>query len=245
MGTTDDPRHLFWDACYNVRDLGGFATRDGRETRWRAVVRSDNLCRLTSHGRRALVRYGIRTVIDLRSADELLLETDPFSRGDLDDVGYVSAPLMTEEFIARYEAGLDELFEIVLLDRCPDAVAALFTAIAVAPLGGIVVYCHAGKERTGVAAALLLALAGVASNVIAAEYALSDTYLGPLFSAWLASEPDALSRERAARSLITPPDRMSRVLAHMRERYGGVEPYLQWTGVDRRDLRRVSERIVA
>lgn len=68
-----DPRHLPWDACFNVRDLGGFPARDGHVTRWRAVVRADNICRLTHHGRAALARYGIRTAIDLRSKKELAL----------------------------------------------------------------------------------------------------------------------------------------------------------------------------
>ena len=49
-----DPRLLHWDACLNARDLGGFPTRDGRTTRAHAVIRADNLCRLTRHGRQAL-----------------------------------------------------------------------------------------------------------------------------------------------------------------------------------------------
>src|SRR5256886_7244982 len=130
MDATADPRRLLWDACYNARDLGGFATSDGRTTRWRAIVRSDNICRLTRHGRQSLVRYGIRTVIDLRSPDELLLETDPFSRGDMDEVAYVNAPLMTGEFLSLYDAGLKQLFEIVLLQNCGSAVAELLTTIA-------------------------------------------------------------------------------------------------------------------
>ncbi len=47
-------RHLDWPDCYNARDLGGLRTADGGSTRWRAVVRSDILARLTDAGRRAL-----------------------------------------------------------------------------------------------------------------------------------------------------------------------------------------------
>jgi len=77
-----DPRHLHWDACLNVRDLGGFPTRDGHTTRSHAVVRADNLCRLTAHGRSALMRYGVRTAIDLRDPREHALEHDPFARDE-------------------------------------------------------------------------------------------------------------------------------------------------------------------
>lgn len=242
VGATGDPRRLLWDACCNVRDLGGFEIDDVHTTRWRAIVRSDNICRLTRHGRQALVRYGIRAVIDLRSPDELLLETDPFSRGDMDEVAYVNAPLMTAEFLRLFEAGLTEPFEIVLLRECGPAVAELFTTIACAPAGGVLVYCHAGKERTGVASALLLALAGVPEDLIAEEYARSDDYLEPLYAAWIAARPPE-ERDAMAKSLIFSASRMLATLGYLHERYGGVAEYLRSTGIDERDLARVRERL--
>ena len=60
-------RQLVWDACFNVRDIGGYRLRSGGCTRWGRFVRADNLCRLTLTGRAALVNYGVRTVIDLRA----------------------------------------------------------------------------------------------------------------------------------------------------------------------------------
>ncbi len=243
MHALTDPRRLRWDACLNVRDLGGFPTRDGRQTRWRAVVRSDNLCRLTHLGRQALMRYGIRTVIDLRSADELLLETDPFSRGDMDEVAYVSAPLMTAEFLRLYEAGLTQPFEIALLRECRPALAALFTAIASSPAGGVLVYCHAGKERTGIASALLLALAGVPNALIAEEYARSDDYLEPLYAAWAAARP-VEERNAMAKGFRFSPSRMLAALGYLDERYGGAAEYLRSTGIDEGDLARVRRRLV-
>jgi len=243
MDATTNPRRLLWDACYNVRDLGGFAIDEAHTTRWRAIVRSDNICRLTRHGREALVRYGIRTVIDLRSPDELLLETDPFSRGDMDEVAYVGVPLLTERFIQRYEAGLTQPFEIALLRECAPAVAALFTAIASSPSDGVLVYCHAGKERTGVASALLLALVGVPHAVIADEYARSDDYLAPLYAAWIAGRPEEES-DGMAKSFRLSPARMLAALGYLDERYGGAADYLRSIGVDERDLARVRLRLL-
>jgi hypothetical protein len=63
-------RHLDWEGCFNARDLGGLPTRDGRETRWRSIIRSDSLDDLTSAARAAMRDHGVRTVIDLRNADE-------------------------------------------------------------------------------------------------------------------------------------------------------------------------------
>ena len=65
-----EERHLRWDSCLNVRDLGGYPTADAGETRWRAIVRADTLGRLTPVGSDALLAYGVRTVIDLRHAAE-------------------------------------------------------------------------------------------------------------------------------------------------------------------------------
>ena len=243
MSTPADPRRLRWDACHNVRDLGGFPTRHG-STRWGAIVRSDNICRLTRHGRQALVRHGVRTVIDLRSDNELGLENDPFHRGDLDEVGYAQVALWTDAVGARHAAEPDRRFENVVLDAAPGAIAALFTAIAAAPAGGVLIFCHAGKERTGIAAALVLAIAGVPRALISSEYALSDVYLEPLFEAWLAAaEPAARAGVEALR--VTRDDRMALVLAEVDERYGGVEPYLLSTGLDARDLHRARERLVS
>ena len=102
-----DPRHLHWDACLNVRDLGGFPTRSGHTTRSHAIIRADNLCRLTAHGRGALMRYGVRTAIDLREPGEHAIEHDPFSRPELGEVDRVDIPLLTRAFRRGWPSGLD------------------------------------------------------------------------------------------------------------------------------------------
>src|SRR3954464_11870768 len=68
-------RHLDWEGCFNVRDLGGLATGDGRETRRGAVARADALDRLTARGWTALVEHGVRTVVDLRNDSEIGSDT--------------------------------------------------------------------------------------------------------------------------------------------------------------------------
>ena len=64
-------RHLDWEGCFNVRDLGGLPAADGRRTRPGAIIRADLLGRLTSKGRRQMLAYGVRTIIDLRSPRDL------------------------------------------------------------------------------------------------------------------------------------------------------------------------------
>jgi len=62
---------LAWEGCRNVRDLGGHPTRNGRETRFGAVVRADSVRRLTEAGWSALVGYGVARVVDLRFETDL------------------------------------------------------------------------------------------------------------------------------------------------------------------------------
>ncbi|MFF0389232.1 tyrosine-protein phosphatase [Kitasatospora sp. NPDC004615] len=176
-----EQRQLDWDGCLNVRDLGGLPTRDGRLTRTGAIVRADNLDRLTAEGQNALLGYGVRTVIDLRNPVEYrpLLPTP-------DTVDLVRVPLDAlagPDWWARFGAldGTPLSFR-PYLDHCRDAVAQLVTAVARARDGGIVVHCGAGRDRTGLAALVLLALAGVEPAAIAEDYLLSAANLRPLWT---------------------------------------------------------------
>lgn len=241
-----DPRQLHWDACLNVRDLGGFATREGHTTRRRAVIRADNLCRLTRHGRLALVRYGVRTAIDFRDPREHALEHDPFARDDLSEVGRVDIPLLTRDFWRGWHAGIDgHEGDLLFLETCREPVATLFTALAVADAGGVVMYCHAGKERTGIAAALLLELAGVDRDTIGREHALSDDHLAPLYAAWLDAEPDPEERQRLSHALRPHPEQMCLTLGALDELYGGIEHYLLDCGVEAGNIAAVRGRLLA
>ncbi|MFD7642385.1 tyrosine-protein phosphatase [Kitasatospora sp. NPDC059795] len=176
-----EARRLDWDGCLNVRDLGGLPTRDGRRTRTGAIVRADNLDRLTAEGQNAMLAHGVRTVIDLRDQTEYrpLLPTP-------DTVDLVRIPLDAlagPDWWARFGAldGTPLSFR-PYLDHCRDAVARLVSAVAHARDGGVVVHCGAGRDRTGLAALVLLALADVEPAAIAEDYLLSAPNLRPLWT---------------------------------------------------------------
>jgi protein-tyrosine phosphatase len=180
-GTTPPQRALAWEGCSNVRDLGGLRTAGGRETAWRAVVRSDSPERLTAAGWEALAAYGIRTIVDLRNEDEL--------GGEPAGVEYVHLPLdgaEDAEFWAEWGSGPQfgtPLYYRPHLERFPERNAAAVRAIARAQPGGVLFHCVGGRDRTGQVAMLLLALAGVAPEEIAADYRLSGNDEGDEFLA--------------------------------------------------------------
>ncbi|HEX8783009.1 MAG TPA: tyrosine-protein phosphatase, partial [Steroidobacteraceae bacterium] len=65
MGAGAEPA-LQFPNLLNARDLGGYPTSDGAHTRWRSLVRADDLSQLTAEGLTALADYGVRTILDLR-----------------------------------------------------------------------------------------------------------------------------------------------------------------------------------
>ncbi len=170
-------RHLTWDGCINVRDLGGLRTADGRATRWGAIVRSDNPCKLSAAGWSALHAHGIRTIIALRT--DGVPEDHPNAAPRPPDLTTIQVPiedLADAEFTQRWvDSGLwcTPLYYRDALSRWPERHAAAIAAVARARLGGVLVHCGRGHDRTGIITLLLLALAGVAPDDIAADYELS------------------------------------------------------------------------
>ncbi|MCX5212090.1 tyrosine-protein phosphatase [Kitasatospora sp. NBC_00240] len=179
-GTQAERRTLTWDGCLNVRDLGGLPTTTGGRTRRGAVVRADNLDRLTAEGWEALRAHGIRTVVDLRNADEYKpLLPRP---ADLDLVRIPLDELAGADWWQRWgELDGTPLSLRPYLDECPGAIAEIVSTVARARPGGVVVHCGAGRDRTGLAALLLLSLAGAEPAAIIADYLLSGPNLRPLW----------------------------------------------------------------
>jgi protein-tyrosine phosphatase len=168
-------RHLDWQGCFNVHDLGGLPTSDGRSTRWGAVVRADALDGLTAEGWAALVEHGVRTVVDLRNDDELGQDAAARPSG----IMTVRVPLDVSEdreFWNDWQNGPQfgtPRYYRPHLDRFPERSAAVVAAVARAQPGGVVIHCGGGRDRAGQVTLLLLALVGVPAEVIAADYALS------------------------------------------------------------------------
>lgn len=237
-------RLLGWEGCLNVRDLGGYPTVDGRETRWGAVVRADNLARLTETGRTALVEYGVRSIVDLRLPVELDRHPNPFARSGPHGIVYVNVSLLDPGAPSEDFVGLAHSY-IRVLERFRPAVATIVSAIARAPEGGVLIHCMGGKDRTGIVSALLLELAGVPRETIGADYALTQECLRPQEEDWLENGPgDRAWREREVAAHMATVEVMPEVLEYLDRRYGGVEGYLRGAGVAAEDISGLRARLV-
>ncbi|PJF48928.1 MAG: tyrosine-protein phosphatase [Chloroflexi bacterium] len=240
-------RRLHWEGCLNARDLGGLSTGDGRFTRWGALVRMDNPGHLTDAGVRALLDYGVNTVIDLRYPTETTryphLAAALHSARDRVTLRHI--PLLDEASRAEedilFARSRDE-WHIYVLDRRGETIAEVMRAIAYAAPGAVVLHCTAGKDRTGLIAALLLDLLCVAREDIARDYAVSEEWLRPRIEQWL--EPLDEAQRAFAHSLMrTAPEYVQFALRYVDERYGGTCAYLQSSGLSPDDLNALRERL--
>jgi len=244
-------RDLHWADCLNARDLGGLPAAEGR-IRPGALVRSDSLTRLTPSGRSALLAHGVRTIVDVRSRAEVERDWDqyPFRDGE---VAYRNVPFT----MSRDERAWDDLREhheaaqsrqeLNRLDlaRYPAGIAAIVVAIAEAAPGGVLVHCHAGKDRTGLVIALLLSTAGVAEGDIADDYALTARNIELLIEDWLQRMTDDEDERRRLRLLAEPSHAaMLDTLAYVRAGWGSAEGYLLDAGVTVDQVGRVRTRLV-
>ena len=132
---------------------------------------------------------------------------------------------------------------LVFLERFRANVAAAFGAVARAPDGAVVVHCMGGKDRTGLLVALLLHVAGVDDEDIAADYAVSEERLRPRSDVFLAEAGTEAERERIRRISATPAEAMVSVLEELGQRYGSVESYLRAGGVGDEELELVRKRL--
>lgn len=245
-------RLLNWEACINTRDLGGYPLQGGGETRWQALVRSDSSALLTPAGQKALVAYGIRTVIDLRFADELVESPSPFARAQIDKPeewpDYIHIPLDEDQDLVwptplSPAEAMRDLY-VRVLEKNRRFVAAVLTTVARARPGGVLFHCHAGKDRTGLIAALILGLSGVPNEIIAADYAFTHPALEELRRSRL-DNPSFSQEELGYWSTLSSalPETMQLVLETLEERYGGVKGYLETTALLPGSLDFLQERL--
>lgn len=168
----------------NFRDLGGYTTRDGRQIQWGRVYRSGVLSYFTPNDQQRLLDLGVRAICDLRRADERQREQtawpDANTRHLSWDDGHAPPTIMSiaTQYSHPFTAAGMRAATIDLYRALPAWMAPrlrdMFAHIARGELP-ILVHCQAGKDRTGLAVALLLEVLGVPQETIVADYLLTNT----------------------------------------------------------------------
>jgi protein-tyrosine phosphatase len=222
---------------FNVRDLGGYPAAGGR-VKWGLLYRSGDLANLATESRADLEARRIRTIVDFREDEERRRLPD----GKIATVREsVPLPIKTGSLIdfydARDAADAEGKMEC-LYGKMPSAVIEqyriLFRLLADREKPPLLFHCSAGKDRTGLAAALILSALGVDREAVIQDYLLSAECLRGKYDAFLEENPSAEPFMTVRRNFI------SAALEAIDRGMGGMDHYLRETlGADIEGLRRL------
>ncbi len=210
----------------NIRDMGGYETKDGKITAKGRFIRSAGLARLDDG--EAIRELGVDCVVDLRSVPERLRAPDIAE--DMESVRYEHVPML--DYIAatfdsrdfgNFPASMAELY-IGLLKNSGGGYKRIFEIFADERNNCCLFHCTAGKDRTGVTAMLLLGLAGVSDDDIVSDYSLTDMLLtGSRLSRVEPGIPEYV--------VYAAEETMRETLGFLHKTYGGAAKYLESVGV--------------
>lgn len=229
----------------NVRELGGYRTKDGAVTKHHSLLRGDSLHNLSEADCRFLYDYGVRCIIDLRSPDESFRNPDRLQ--DLyQDITYIQVPIQDyirgNRYSEEFPPSMWQLY-CWFLDDGRVHFYKIFEAIMKHPDSCVLFHCSGGKDRTGTLAMLLLKLAGVDDQTIIDDYAVTEEFMKDIFPKQVA--------ELESRGLVvpfyimeSPPENMQITLQHLYNVYDNIENYFTYIGFTKEQISQLKYKLV-
>lgn len=228
--TTKHMKHIELEGAYNVRDMGGIETADGKKVKWGVVYRADELGNMTSGDWAKLAQVPVVTVVDFRSDQEVAALADniptsvknycrlPIVPGNLS--ADALAHMMSDEFDA--EAFMVDANVMMVTDSAIIGQYREFFRLLQDPANTpLMFHCSAGKDRTGMAAALFLLSLGVDEETVFEDYLASNVYLEPKYADYIAQMPSLEPMFVVRRAYLQAG------LDRIRADHGSVERYLR------------------
>ncbi len=231
----------------NFREIGGYPGDDEKIIRYHRFVRASSTSSLTDDDIAFLKGYGVVADIDLRSKAEIASSPDRLN--GVDGIEYRVIPFSGNQPVdtdnlayQRLTLSISKLYVREMIEQT-DAVRDIFNYIAHAPEGCILFHCHAGKDRTGVLAMLLMYLAGADKEDCMSNYEQSYSNLrrGNIFYVSHLMDP---GDEDSAEFLFSRPDTIMECYEFIENKYAGVLPYLYDCGVSEQDILKVKSRLL-
>ncbi len=222
--------------AYNVRDLGVYENKKHHKLKEHQFLRADSLNGLTREDQEALLSYGVKAVIDLRSEQEC--KQAPCVWENSDRVDYYTVSMLDEINSNGLQGEMPESMGglyIDLLENGKKSYARIFRTMAKYDGDCVIFNCTAGKDRTGVTAMLLLDLADVEPEVIVKDYSVNEQYMKPVFDK---------QKEQMKQYGINVPEyvleskaeEMEKTLEYLRKNYGTAEDYLSKIGLTKQEI---------
>lgn len=224
-------RQLPMAGGYNFRDLGGRRTKDGRYVKWGKIFRSDDLFNLTDDDLSYLSSIPIKSIVDFRRDDEIMEAPDKLPESVEHIYAYSISPGNMNETMAKADPSqLEDVFieemlqmnvRMVTDPKIVEQYRKFFALLANDDNMPTIFHCAAGKDRTGMAAALILYALGVDDETILRDYLRSNTLLAGKYSSIIEKNP------AFEPLMVVHQDYLKAGLDQINSSYGSVDSYLQ------------------
>jgi protein-tyrosine phosphatase len=229
------PRAIFLQGAINFRDLGGYLTNDAKQVKWGKIYRSADISKLTDKDVDVLASLNVKMVCDLRGEKEVETAPDkqiPGSNRILLSAGseniggagsfmkYMTSPQRADSMMRSFYTRTDHLkakYKPVF-----DQLLALETDKA------LMIHCTAGKDRTGVGAALILYALGVNEETIIKDYELTNQYRKELNEQTVKLMTAQGVPENSARSMMAAKaEYLNAAFDAIKKQFGSVDLFLE------------------
>jgi protein-tyrosine phosphatase len=222
-------RLLPMEGAYNVRDVGGYKTIDGKTVKWGRVFRSGDLNQLTSADITYLENIGVKTIVDFRDSTEKLTAPDSSLSTVINRLEY---PIETGSIVVMAQTAEENKQVLVDANKIfvtdfQDEYKKFFEALMNENNLPLLFHCSAGKDRAGFATAMFLSALGVDRETIIQDYLLSGIYVEEKYASYVSLAPYLAPVFTVYREYIEA------AFDTIDDKYGGVESYLsEELGVD-------------
>ena len=240
------PQLIDTHGTFNFRDYGGYTSSTGKEVRSGVLFRSGSLDGIAYTEARSLQdSLSIQTIVDLRHPDEF---NDNLTRGSLVELvsnRYSLSVIDDTEAIKNHTEALNIAYGIgqsgpryfAVLENGEPIWREVIRIILEQNSYPLLVHCTAGKDRTGITAALILDLVGVAKDDISDDYAMSSASVDQLFGYLVDAGRRPEGPPKAAKSrMISKRKYMDDFLELLYQRYGNAEGYIKYLGFSDSDI---------
>lgn len=229
-------RKVNLQGAINFRDIGGYTTTDGRQVKWGKIYRSADMSKLTDADLAALRRRKITYDVDLRGHQESQQAPDKINP----NTDYILCPAGSDS-LGNWMQGIanrrgKEAGDSVIISfytkttYLADRYKPFFDKLLGLPAGqSLVFHCTAGKDRTGIAAALLLYVLGVPYDTIMADYTATNYYRKDENKKAIDGMVNAMhiDRDVATEMMLAQKEYLDATFATITRQYGSVDSFLR------------------
>lgn len=241
--TTTRLRYYMFENIYQFRDIGGYQTVDNRTIAYNYLFRASALYGLRRDDQRQIYDLGVRTVIDMRTVQEIREQGATTFDADF-DINVVHLPMVADHELLSTLGTMERSMSIMASVEYIYPFLQQFFATLSAVDHAVVFHCSLGIDRTGLLTAILLDVAGVAHEEIVSDFSRTNIYLAPRLPILRQRRPNYLSAQQFEQLIMAHPQAMRDLLQYLYQTHGSAREFLLHAGVPQSQIDVVVQRLV-